>query len=113
MSEEILVRDRDFWLAGSAFVLLGVAISVLIVTVVLLLRQSGELTADARLAAQTHTGICAFRHQLQAEVKTSEQYLIKHPEGAPALHLSAASIQQGIDKEQATISSLSVLNCSN
>lgn len=113
MSEDVVVRDKDIWTLGIAFGALTLAVLVLIVSVIALLRQSNEFAADAQLANQTHTGLCAFRHQLKQQVQTSEQYLQQHPEGAPALHLSAASIQQSIDREQATISSLSALDCSN
>lgn len=112
MSEEVVVRDKDFWALGIAFGALALSVLVLIVTIVVVLRQSSEFSNDARLAAQAHSGLCAFRNQLKQQIESSEQYLTKHPNGAPALHLSAAAIQQSIDREQETISALSNLNCS-
>lgn len=102
---EVVVGSKDIWVLGMAFFMLALAVGVLIVNVVAISRQAQD-------AAETHSAVCAFKTQLVGQIRSSEQYLIKHPDGAPALHLSAASIQQSINKEQATVNSLAGLNCS-
>lgn len=105
-SGDVVVSDRDFWVMGVAFVMLMISVGVVIVNLFI-------LTSQARKADQTYAAACSYLNTLKDQAKTSEQYLQKHPDGAPALGITAAQLQQSIDKEQAAISSLSGLNCNS
>jgi hypothetical protein len=61
---------------------------------------------------QAHDALCVLRGSLQEQVDRSRDYLQKHPEGAPALHLSEAEIQRTISRQQETIDALDGLHCS-
>lgn len=119
MSENVVVvKARDLWIAGAALLALALSVVVLVITVVVLFRQAddhavsqAQTAAQARVAVRDNRALCALRAQLKSQVKTSTNYLTKHPDGAPALQLSATSIQQGINKEQATVNALSTIAC--
>lgn len=134
MSDEVIVKDRDVWLMGSAFAMLALAVGVLLVSVFLVTRQGQDvaqtqvglaqqqatlrrqqvtLRRQAREAIETHRAACTFRNNLKSQERSSEHYLALHPNGAPALGISAAQIRSSIAKQDAAVKSLSGLHCSS
>lgn len=98
------VSENGWFIAGMAFVMLAITVGVLIVNLIL-------VSGSAREASQTHAAVCTYRDNLIAQTHDTRHYLHLHPEGAPALGLSASSIRQTLDREQAAVTSLSGLNC--
>lgn len=100
----VVVDDRDLWILGGAFLMLAVAITVLVISLVVVLGLAHD-------AAETHNAVCVYRENLIEQIGNSERYLVTHPNGAPVLGLTAAQIQQSIARERAAADSLSGLNC--
>lgn len=113
MSEEKIrvVKDIDVWLIVGTLCVLGLALCLQVVNLVSLGRNTGQLRADAKIAIETRDAACQFRQNLVDQVKESTHYLELHPEGAPALHVSAASIRQTIARQQASVAALAELQC--
>lgn len=110
-SSEVRLTEKDWFAASAAFVMMALTIGVLIVNLVLLSDQAARSAKEAQDAAETHAAVCTFRGQLVAQLKASQDYLRQHPDGAPALHISAAQLQQTIDREQSAVDSLAELHC--
>lgn len=96
-----------------AIVLSAAAFCVLIVTLVVVLITLSALRSEAAQAVVTHNAACSYMHFLQQQASGSEAYLRNHPNGAPALGITSAQIQQNIDRERAAVQALSSLRCSN
>jgi len=103
-SNETVVTDRDFWVMGAAFLMLALAVGGLIANLVV-------LSSQAHKADLTYTAACSYYHNLQLQLASSTRYLRAHPDGAPALGISAQQIQQSINREQAAVDSLASLDC--
>lgn len=103
---EVEVNDRDVTLLILSFFGLIVTVGLLVFNVVFLVGQ-------AHKGDQVYGAVCLFKENLQQQIFDSEHYLATHPNGAPSLGLSAASIQQSIDREKVSVDALSSLNCSN
>lgn len=100
---------------GLAFILLF-SISVMGIMV----WQSYRLGANANelrgVATETHSSLCAFKTDLQTRHENSVKYLQDHPSGLVAhgeVLISPAQIQQSLDAQSATLSSLSGLDCTS
>lgn len=64
------------------------------------LHHENELARKAAVASSQATqALCLLRRNYMDQYRATVQYLRQHPEGAPALGLSAASLQQAADKE--------------
>lgn len=111
-AEITVVDDRDITLLVIAFIALALTIGMLVVTVILLLRDSSALAAQGRLAEKTYRASCSYKEFLKAQVHNSKVYLVKHPQGAPALGISRVYIQRQISRQQAAVDALSDLTCS-
>jgi hypothetical protein len=106
--EVVLLRKRDV----NLFIgLLVAGFALLALTLILLVVSLVALRGQAQDAAETHAAACSYRENLKQQRDASEKYLRENPNGAPALHISAASIQQTIDRQQAAVISLSGLHC--
>lgn len=101
---DVQVNENDITLLVISFLALAVTIGLLVFNIIF-------LSSQAHRADLVFQGVCQFRQNLQQQVLDSEHYLVVHPNGAPALGLSAASIQQSIDREKLTVDSLAPLNC--
>src|SRR4051812_46787996 len=105
MSDEVVkVDSRDITLVVLAFLGLAAASVLLVVNIVFLTRQ-------ARDAAEKHRGACSYRANLQQQAVSTEKYLAKHPDGVPALGISAAQLRATIERLQAGAGALSGLHC--
>lgn len=113
MTEEKIqvIEKRDVGLIVAALVMLALSAVLQVTSTVLVVRDAREVAHQARTAAETHHGVCLYRANLEDQIGTSTRYLIAHPNGAPALGLSRAFIQNGIDKQRAAVESLSDLHC--
>jgi len=68
----------------------------------------------ARLAAEgaeAHQGVCALRRDLQTRVRSSVLYLQHHPQGIPALGITADDLRQSITIQEQYAKSLAHLHC--
>lgn len=70
--------------------------------VALLQRTNGQATSST-------AALCALRHDLEARVKSGEQFLRSHPLGAA--DIPAATIKTSVDGQRRTIRALSGLSC--
>lgn len=70
-------------------------------------QQNAQDTRD--LAVQTTAALCALRFDLEARVEQGQEFLDANPEGIKGI--PAETLQQTIEGQQRTISSLSVLDC--
>lgn len=99
--QEALQRSlRRLWLSTVGLFVLLVALFVL-----------GYVDAlnkqdDLRKAA---TALCALRHDLEARVQSSRDFLAEHPDGIPGI--SRAAIEKSIRDQTRTIDTLSNLDC--
>jgi hypothetical protein len=101
---EVVVEKRDISLLVLTFIVLALAVSMNVVNLII-------LSSNSEKAAKTYAAVCTYRGELTQQVKASELYLQSHPNGAPVLGISAAQIQQSIDREKAAVESLSDLHC--
>ena len=99
-------------------ILIGVALVLMVINMVLLVGVVFDLSStsqqnarQAHIADETHAAVCVYRSQLKTELMTGEKYLLQHPNGVPSLHLSAAQLEQTIEREQVAVQGLSGLNC--
>lgn len=101
---EVVVNDRDFWVLGASLGMLALALGVLFVCVFLLLGRAQD-------AAETHNAVCVYRSNLLEQAHETQKYLLEHPDGAPALGITAAQLQQTLERQRAAAESLAGLNC--
>jgi hypothetical protein len=62
-----------------------------------------------QIADTNQQALCAFRHDVEARVVSSEQFLQDHPNGIPGI--SPAMIRQSLAAQRQTVDSLSILEC--
>lgn len=75
-------------------------------------RHENELARKAALAStQATKALCLLRQNYMDQYITTEQYLAQHPNGAPALHVSAAALQQAAAKELKQAKALKDVRC--
>jgi hypothetical protein len=84
-----------------------------VATVVLALVLVGLVTYVLVNQETTHDALCNLRGDRIEEVAASRAFLDKHPEGLPQAGISAAVIQQGIERSQTTVDSLAPLGCAD
>lgn len=102
--EDTKVAARDVFLVSLALCINFVTLAVLIVGGFLFIPLIRE-------GASTHKGVCLYRDGLQEQITDSMKYLADHPNGAPALGITASQIQAQIARQQAAVDALSILNC--
>jgi hypothetical protein len=92
-------------LAGAALGLL-----LLVALIILALTHVTDLstTVAANQRADTNA-LCALRADLQTRVSTTQDFLLKHPNGIPGI--PAPVLRSGIVNEQRTILALSPISC--
>jgi hypothetical protein len=61
------------------------------------------------LGAQTHTAVCALRHDLKERVLASEAFIAAHPDGFAGITVKV--LRTSIAGEQKTIKALATLTC--
>lgn len=64
---------------------------------------------NARLGKQSHDALCILKHDLEQRAIDSATFLAKHPDGFAGI--DAATIQNSIKNQLATVDSLSLLDC--
>lgn len=112
MSEtEIVVSDREFWALGAAFLAVAMAVGLLVIVLIVLAGNQKDLERQARIAVATEHAVCVYRANLIEQARETQHYLLQHPQGAPALGLSAAQLQQTLERQRAAAASLSELQC--
>lgn len=84
---------------------------LVVATVVLYLLTFGAAVYVYSQSQLNHNALCTFRGELQDQVISSEQFLKEHPAGLPGLEISAATIRQGVEKQNLAITALSSLSC--
>lgn len=62
-------------------------------------------------ANQAHQALCTIRSAYEQSEQSSIKYLKKHPNGAPALGISAKQIEQSIKKAKTEVAQLKGLSC--
>lgn len=81
-----------------------------VVFVYLALQNNADaIRHQSQLGAQTHTAVCALRHDLQDRVKNSEQFLRSHPHGFAGVTVKVIRAQ--IMGQEKTIQALHSLDC--
>jgi hypothetical protein len=98
------VERRDVSLIVLAFIILAIAMGVNVVDLVVLRNQAAQ-------ASSTHAAVCTYRRDLAQQVASSRAFLKTHPNGLPALGVSAGQIRQSIDRQASAVQSLSDLHC--
>lgn len=68
-----------------------------------------DLRGKADEARRTHAALCSLREDVQARIDQSEDYLAKHPHGAPGI--PAGAIRQGLVNSRRTATALAGLDC--
>jgi hypothetical protein len=71
--------------------------------------RSHDVSYINQIASTNQRALCAFRHDVQARVAASEQFLEEHPNGIPGI--SPAMIRTNLVAQRQTVDSLSILNC--
>ena len=67
---------------------------------------------DQQNTQQIHQALCAEKNGYAQQVASTKKYLKQHPDGAPALHLSAGYLRQQIKKEQKQLKAFESVSCS-
>jgi len=125
-TNEVVVDDRDVTLVVIAFLALIATVGVLAVCLILIVGQSHairdqavrledqqqQLQVQAKQSEQDHKANCSYLANLKQQERSGRKYLKQHPDGAPALGISAAQIRASVHREEAAVKSLSDLNCS-
>lgn len=63
------------------------------------------------IADRSKDALCNLRANVSARVVSSETYLKNHPNGAPALGLTAKEIRASIKRDRTTVNALGGLHC--
>lgn len=101
---DVKVDEKDLTILGIAAAFMLANLTMLIVVVVLLVGQAHK--ADIVFNAE-----CTYKHNLQQQVIDTETYLANHPNGAPALGLSAGYLNARLQSLKIAVDSLSALHC--
>jgi hypothetical protein len=90
------------WLAAATVALYVATIAI-----------AGAVVHQSRVAAdessRTKAALCTYRRNLQQAADSSARFLQAHPQGVAGI--SPEVIQQGIDRQRATVATLAVLKC--
>jgi hypothetical protein len=71
--------------------------------------RSHDVSYINEIATTNQLALCAFRHDVQQRITTSEEFLREHPNGIPGI--SPAMIRSNLAAQRQTVDALSVLNC--
>jgi hypothetical protein len=71
--------------------------------------QIKQNRARASEGRQAHDAICALKGDLARRIKSSEDFLVKHPKGIDGI--SATDISISIANQQLTLAALSAVTC--
>lgn len=100
------------WATVLMIVALAIVVPINFVQLSHNLQHENELARKAAVASSQATqALCLLRHNYMDQYKTTVQYLEQHPNGAPALGLSAASLQQAANKELKQAKTLKNVHC--
>jgi hypothetical protein len=81
-----------------------------VVFIYLALQNNADaIRAQSQLGAQTHTAVCALRHDLKNRVATAQAFLKTHPHGFAGVTVKV--LQAQITSQQKTIRALRSLTC--
>ncbi len=73
--------------------------------------QAAVLQRQYETAAETHAVLCAYKKNVVSQRDGTARYLRMHPEGFPALGITAAQLKSQLDRQNAAVKSLSGLDC--
>ncbi len=60
---------------------------------------------------EAHDALCVFRNDLEERIGRTRAYLARHPEGFPALGITAGELANQLMNQQKTIDALKQLKC--
>lgn len=80
-------------------------------TIFLFLAMGGVVAYVVVNQSDTNDALCTFRGNLVQQVNDTQTFLAKHPDGLPALGVSATQLQAQELRLQASADSLSGLGC--
>lgn len=101
---DVKIDDRDLTILGIAAAFMILNLGMLITVVVLLVGQAHK--ADIVYNAE-----CTYKNSLEQQVIDTEKYLALHPNGAPALGLSAGYLNARLQSQKVAVDSLAALRC--
>lgn len=58
---------------------------------------------------QNKDALCAYRADLESRIKSSQDFLVKHPNGIPGVAVS--DIQKSVDSQQHAVKAFKKINC--
>lgn len=61
---------------------------------------------------QAHRALCNEKSQYALNIKATRAYLREHPDGAPALHITARQLQNNITNNEKYLTALRDIKCS-
>ena len=100
------------WATILMIVALAIVVPINFVQLNHTVRHENELARKAALASSQATqALCLLRQNYMDQYRATVQYLRQHPEGAPALGVSAASLQQAANKELKQAKALKNVHC--
>jgi hypothetical protein len=100
------------WLTVMMVVALAIVVPINFVQLGHNLRNEGVLAKKAALAAKQATqALCLEKKNYLDQYHSTQKYLSQHPNGVPALGLSAAYLRQAAHKELAAAKALNNVNC--
>lgn len=74
-------------------------------------QQAEQAQAQALQGVKSREVLCSIKRQQRGQIHDSQAYLVKHPDGAPAIGLSRVDILRSITKSQAFVRQFNSLGC--
>lgn len=74
-------------------------------------RSGAQSQQLKQIAVETHDSLCALRADVKRRYLSSQDYLEKHPSGAPSLGLTANDIRRSLKSQRTTLEALQSLKC--
>jgi len=84
---------------------------LVIATVVLFIAVTAVGGYAYVVADQNRQAVCNLRTDLQHRVKTSEEFVIKHPEALKQFGITKAQAAKEVSNQKRTLDALSVVSC--
>ena len=91
----------------------GLIWALIALVVILFSATAYAISKEHEVAIQATRALCSLRQGYEGQLKNTKDYLRKHPNGAPALHLSAADLQRSISSLQKQVNDLGDVKCSS
>jgi predicted negative regulator of RcsB-dependent stress response len=106
-----IARDLQHWL--KLLVALTVCLYLIVIALVVwdIYNSSQKRHAIAQNQLKITSALCAVKSDLQQRIAGSESFLKSHPQGIPALGVSAASLRLTIEGQTATLKALAPVTC--